>query len=242
MSVISVQERRFENKRYVARQTEQTGWGIFAETDFEEGDPIFWLSLQDTHSSKIVKWLDSFGPCYDRGFTIVPDFGFCCTQDNPFWNMNHSCDPNAGFINWGRPENGLIPIAAHRRIAKGEQITSDYATFTMSYDGTPDGSPWEMSPCLCGVENCRGIVTGFEALPRDLQLPNVLANGAARGRVLAHIVHDLPTLEGELQQRAPSLYEDYKEALINIYNKSAEFQLIIGPSHAPSPNGKRPIS
>jgi len=242
MSAISVQERHFDNKRYVARQTGRTGWGIFAEADFEEGDPIFWLSLQDTNCSKIVKWLDSFGPCFDRGFTIVPDYGFCCTHDSPFWNMNHSCNPNAGFINWGRPENGMVPIAAHRHIAKGEQITADYATFTMSYDGTPEGGPWEMAPCLCGEANCRGIVTGFEALPHELQLPYFLATGAARGRVLAHIVHDLPALENELKQSAPDLYPEYKEALINIYNKSAEFQRIIGPSHAPSPNGKRPIA
>jgi SET domain len=238
MSALKVNQRYFENSDVIARETESTGWGLFATTACEPGDAIFWLSLVDTPFSTIVKWHDSFGECYDRGFTIVPDFAFCCISECPFWNMNHSCNPNAGFVNWSRIENNRIPIVAFRHIAVGEEVTADYATFAMSYDGTPEGDPWEMMPCLCGEANCRGTITGFEGLPLDLQLKYVLATGNTPGRVLAHIVHDLPHLETILQSKAPDEFRAYQRTLQQLQAKSTEFQGTLGPSTAPLPRRK----
>lgn len=242
MSALKVDQRSFEHPEVAVKDTESTGWGLFANKVYEAGDPIFWLNTEDTYASKIVKWIDSFGDCFDRGYTIVPDFGFCCTSESLFWNMNHSCNPNAGFVNWGRIEDGLIPIAAYRHIEDGEQITADYATFTMSYDGTPEGGQWEMGPCLCGQPNCRGVVTGFERLPRDLQMSYMLPSSKPYGRVLAHIIHDLPDLEEIMRVQAPDRYAEYQRALKGLYAKSAKLQKTVGPSHAPSPEWKRSLA
>src|SRR5258706_1454249 len=239
MSALKVDQRSFEHPEIAVKETQSTGWGLFANATYKPGDPIFWLSTEDTYASKIVKWEDSFGDCFDRGYTIVPDFGFCCTSESPFWNMNHSCNPNAGFVNWGRIENGLIPIVAYKRIAVGEQITADYATFTMSYDGTPDGGPWEMGPWLCGETDCLCVVTGFERLPLELQMKYILPASKPYGRVLAHIVHDLPRLEEILRQQSPKRFAEYQQALKGLYGKSAELQQTIGPSRPPSPDWKR---
>jgi hypothetical protein len=239
MSALKVDQRSFDHPDVAVKETGSTGWGLFANIDYKPGDPLFWLSIENTYSSKIVKWLDSFGDCFDRGYTIVPDFGFCSSPESPFWNMNHSCNPNAGYVNWGRIDDGLIPIVAYKHIKPGEQITADYATFTMSYDGTPEGGPWEMEPCLCGEPNCRGIVTGFERLPLDLQMKYILPDHKPYGRVLAHIVHDLPELEDILRQQSPARFAEYQRALKVLYAKSAEFQKTIGPSRAPSPDWKR---
>ncbi len=238
MSALKVNHRLFEDTRVIAKETESTGWGLFTKTSYEPGDPIFWLSFEQTPFSSIVKWQDSFGECYDRGFTIVPDFAFCCLSECPFWNMNHSCNPNAGFVNWGRIENNKIPIVAYRHISVGEEVTADYATFTMAYDGTPDGDGWEMKPCLCGEPNCRGTITGFERLPLELQLKNVLAKGNAPGRVLAHILHDLPDLERTLEQELPAEFVAYQRTLQQLNAKSNELQAVIGPSKAPMARSK----
>jgi SET domain-containing protein len=58
--------------------------------------------------------------------------------------MNHSCDPNT----WWADDNTMI---ARRDIAEGEEITYDYATTEISV-------PFSMT-CLCGADNCRGVIT-----------------------------------------------------------------------------------
>jgi D-alanine-D-alanine ligase len=59
--------------------------------------------------------------------------------------QNHSCDPNTIY-------NGLNVVAI-RHIAKGEELTLDYATFLDK----------NMQPfhCLCGAPNCRGLIMGM---------------------------------------------------------------------------------
>ncbi len=59
--------------------------------------------------------------------------------------VNHSCNPNSG------PRNG-VQIVAMRDIAIGEEITFDY--------GTTDGSDYDSFECVCGTENCRGLISG----------------------------------------------------------------------------------
>lgn len=59
--------------------------------------------------------------------------------------INHSCDPNAGL-------SGQISVVAMRDIAKGEEVTFDYAM--------ADGSSYDEFPCACGASTCRGLVSG----------------------------------------------------------------------------------
>jgi uncharacterized protein len=67
--------------------------------------------------------------------------------------LNHSCDPNV----WMADE---VTLVARRAIAKGEELTADYAL----WEGDEN---WVMRwTCLCGSPLCRGRVTG-----RDWRLP-----------------------------------------------------------------------
>jgi uncharacterized protein len=74
------------------------------------------------------------------------------SEDGP-GGANHSCDPNLWM-------QGARTVSARRDIAAGEELTLDYAMFTV----TPE---WRM-PCQCGKGLCRGIVTG-----NDWQLPEL---------------------------------------------------------------------
>ena len=66
---------------------------------------------------------------------------------------NHSCDPNIGV-------QGQIVFVALREIAAGEELTHDWAT--------TDDDNYTMT-CRCGVEICRGVITGKDWQKKELQ-------------------------------------------------------------------------
>jgi SET domain-containing protein len=68
-------------------------------------------------------------------------------EDTDFFN--HSCNPNSGF-------KGQIFLVAMRNIAKGEEITFDYA---MVVSETPGCSIVFEMDCECGAKNCRKKIT-----------------------------------------------------------------------------------
>jgi hypothetical protein len=68
--------------------------------------------------------------------------------------LNHSCDPNL----WLKDEVTLI---ARRNIKKGEELTTDYATWVSR-------SYWKMK-CNCGSPLCRGTITGNDWKRKDIQ-------------------------------------------------------------------------
>lgn len=220
-------ERRFLEKGVVARSTGPMGWGLFAETHYSPGEPIFWLDLQDDTRSIIIPDREAFGPCHERSVTILPDFAFCCLIEHPFWNVNHTCDGNSGFVNWGRIEDGKMPFVAYRDIAPGEQITCDYSLMTTPYDGTPEGGPWEMT-CLCGLPGCRHLITGFDRLPRALQLEAILPSGdGPRGRVLAHILAEESPLVEALKAQ-PLLHLQFLDVLRQHQDVSTFLHRVMG--------------
>jgi uncharacterized protein len=67
--------------------------------------------------------------------------------------LNHSCEPNLGFV------EGSLTISALRDIATGEQLCWDYST-AMNEPG------WSF-PCRCGAGSCRGVVRSFLELSPD---------------------------------------------------------------------------
>jgi len=213
MTAVNLSERHFIERGIVAREAGGSGWGLFAEEDFEPGSPIFWLKLETNARSTLGTWEEGFGPCQERGFTFLPGFSFCCTAELPFWFVNHTCEPNAGFVNWGFAEAQGIPFVAHRRIAKGDQITTEYAVMTTSYDGSLRRDPWSMAPCLCGLPNCRGDITSFNALDKKIMREQVLPEGKVRGRVLAHVLAECPDMVELLRQEDPAMYTKYEETL-----------------------------
>jgi hypothetical protein len=213
----------FAKSKVVAKYIGEIGWGLFAETDFAPGDYICWLKLGKTATSRILPWADSFDRYFERSFTVVPDFAWCSSCEHPFWYINHSCRANSGFVNWGRPIHGGIPIIAYQHIAHGQQITTDYSLMTSSHDGSPDGKPWEMTPCLCGESNCRGTITDFNRLPFNLQRQAILPNAEFQGRVLAHMLMDMPALIKILQHASPLMYLQYLDVLHRQVTLSMQF-------------------
>ncbi len=67
--------------------------------------------------------------------------------------INHSCDPNVGF-------RGNMVYVAMREIARGEELTHDYAM---------ERSDGYRLICDCGSPHCRGKVTGEDWKRVDLQ-------------------------------------------------------------------------
>lgn len=76
----------------------------------------------------------------------------------PFRYMNHNCSPNCELVNSTRdhaaPDEYEVYVYARRPIAKGAELTIDYA--------------WAADAairCGCQSENCRGWIVSEEELP-----------------------------------------------------------------------------
>lgn len=74
-------------------------------------------------------------------------------QREPGDTINHSCEPNCGMRN-------ATQIVTMRDVLEGEELTYDYA---MS-----DTADFDEFRCRCGMESCRGSVTGS-----DWKLPEI---------------------------------------------------------------------
>lgn len=72
--------------------------------------------------------------------------------------VNHCCDPNAGF-------HGQIFLVAMRDIARGEEVTFDYA---MCLGDGPHIAPYSLE-CRCGSAQCRGRITDSDWMIQELQ-------------------------------------------------------------------------
>jgi len=129
------------------------GYGLYAKVNFEVGDTV---QVEEEKAQYLVtkehvneNWKD---PLKKRWFE---QYAYPITEklwkmwaENPAeWKpINHSCDPNTLL-------QGLNVIA-RRTIAKGEQITMDYATFCCDN--------METFECSCKSTNCRKVITGVD--------------------------------------------------------------------------------
>lgn len=119
------------------------GLGAYAVRPFEVGDQILEgggqvTSIRSRH-------------------TIQIDHGRHLLVDGDIKILNHSCEPNCGFlIRRGIPR---IEVQALVPIEDGEELTVDYASFEeeILFFGT----------CLCGSDSCRGTISGYPDLPED---------------------------------------------------------------------------
>lgn len=112
------------------------GVGVYARRAFAAGEVVLrW----DTSRRLTAEELASLPP-EERRYTHPFAGETLLLVQPPERYVNHSCDHNTVV-------RDFCDVAV-RRIAAGEEVTSDYAA---------DGSGSEFA-CSCGAENCRGVV------------------------------------------------------------------------------------
>ena len=204
----------FSNGKHVYTQPAGgMGSGVFAADYFDAGETLLTLKIDDEYS-EILPWAESFGSCFEYGITLVPGFAFCPKPTHPFRYINHSCNPNCGFIHWGTPVDEVyLPIIAYKPILPHTQLFLDYALITAPNEGSPAGDPWKML-CLCGESNCRKVISGFDTLPQPEQLHILLRDiKGMPGMVLAHMLDGRDDLLAEFARLSPELFADFLRAL-----------------------------
>jgi hypothetical protein len=127
------------------RQTATMGRGVFATMPIARG-------------AKLVEcqgWLASTPELDDawHAMQVGPDLWLCSAGENLDDCINHSCEPNAGFV------TGEPILYALRDIKFGEQIAWDYSTSIAE-------SGWTLE-CLCGAANCRRVIRSWWELPGE---------------------------------------------------------------------------
>lgn len=163
-----------KSKVYVDRAS--VGRGVLAKVAIRPKEPILYVT------GPVVSFADSM---------FLPDEGENTVQIEqdayvdplfPGRFLNHSCEPNAGFI------DGTCLIAL-RPIEPGEEIRYDYSTALLERFWTLE--------CRCGSARCRGIVGDFDQLPIRIQQEYLLAGVVQHfivEAIAAGVTHDVANL------------------------------------------------
>jgi D-alanine--D-alanine ligase len=139
-----------QQKKYEVKRNAIAGYGIYANTNIIAGEIIF---KGEEKAQRIVtknfvqqNWNKKEQEDFARYAYPISKDVFILWSDNPTdWApQNHSCNANTGYV-------GLNVIAL-RNIAKGEELTLDYAQFL-----DENAQPFQ---CSCGSSNCRGLIKG----------------------------------------------------------------------------------
>src|SRR5438876_465509 len=121
------------------RMTPNMGRGMFATQPIACGTCLVvcqgWLVKSDAVADD---W---------HAMQVGPDEWLCSAGENLDDCINHSCEPNAGFV------TGEPALFALRDIAAGEQIGWDYST-SISENG------WTLE-CCCGAPTCRRMIRSW---------------------------------------------------------------------------------
>ncbi len=141
------------DSRIEIRNSRIHGRGMFAKENIDESEKIvIWGGLlMNKKEIELAKHRSESAVQVTDDLYIAEPVG---TPDGLDDFINHSCNPNL----WMEDEYMLI---ARWDIKKGEELTIDYALFLSEPD-------WKMK-CLCGAENCRGLVAGNDWKLKELQ-------------------------------------------------------------------------
>ena len=110
------------------------------ESDFHK--LISWVHL-GKYAEAVRAKIDAF--CIGTSDGFIPPEALDFNKLSVEWYLNHACDGNVGFNDKG-------DFVARREIAKGEELTYDYAL--------AESNPRFRMNCKCGAPNCRKVVTG----------------------------------------------------------------------------------
>jgi SET domain-containing protein len=131
------------------------GRGVFARAAIARGELV----------AAFTGWILSTHELTDDLFALQIDHDrwLCSHGDQLDDCINHSCEPNTGFL------CGETVLFALRDIAPGEEISFDYAT-SIAEPG------WTLE-CACGSPGCRKLIVPWGEMPtsfRDRMRPAAL--------------------------------------------------------------------
>jgi SET domain-containing protein len=140
----------------VRRPAASHGYGVFTDEPLKTGDYVLTMSGKVLPVSQVGDDVRAMqiGPYLYLVEDIAPGHDGSEPQylDN---YLNHSCEPNVGFL------HGTLELYALRDIAAGEELLWDYSS-SMNAPG------WSL-PCYCGSAGCRGRIQSFCDLTQDQQ-------------------------------------------------------------------------
>ena len=120
----------------IIKNSKIQGKGVFANSDFKQGDIIMkWdasMILTEKEAKKIPKRYKKYLVFYKGRYIMV---------QSPEKYLNHSCEPNS-------KEGNLCDIAI-KNIKKGKEITTDYSVDTPHH--------YKMK-CACKSKDCRKVI------------------------------------------------------------------------------------
>jgi uncharacterized protein len=130
------------------------GQGTFARLPIHAGEVVMvWGGTVFTEADvRAGKARPNSGSAIDEGLYLGDAAD---APDSSDYYINHSCDPNLWMLD-------EITLAARRDIARGEELTADYALWETD-------PAWMLQPCLCGSTLCRHRITGSDWKLPELQ-------------------------------------------------------------------------
>ncbi len=131
-----------EDPKLEVHLTERKGRGVFAREPIAAGRRVLIFQGRLLNTSDLTDDL--------LAMQVDTDLWLCSDGSLLDDCVNHSCDPNTGFL------DGDAVLYALRDIAAGEEIVWDYST-SIGWLG------WTLE-CLCGSINCRGTVRAWGEL------------------------------------------------------------------------------
>ena len=144
--------------RQTFRASPTQGIGSFAMADIRQGEVVEVVGgmvMSDAEFRAFTQTTPQFNAIQiaeDRHLVELPEI----KQQRAGGSLNHSCDASL----WLADE---VTLVARRDIAAGEELTVDYALFTVQPD-------WKLDqPCRCGADVCRHTITGGDWQRLDVQ-------------------------------------------------------------------------
>jgi D-ala D-ala ligase C-terminus/SET domain len=137
-------------KCYTMKGNSIAGYGIYAKRDIDSNELIFSGEERNqryaTRHHIEEKWNVTEKLIFAKYAYPISNEVYLLWDDNPngWAPQNHSCNPNTAY-------KGLNVVAV-RHIARGEELTLDYASFL--------DEKMEPFNCRCGEVNCRKFITG----------------------------------------------------------------------------------
>jgi hypothetical protein len=147
----------WNDPRIEIRRSPISGSGMFARHPFREGQTVCVVGGTPMNETEFVTFQESHARYnaiqIGEDLHLVEEPGITETLEG---SMNHSCDSNV----WMEDE---VTLVARRKIDAEEEITVDYALFTVQPGWTLD------HPCQCGSPYCRQQISGDDWKLKEVQ-------------------------------------------------------------------------